>query len=95
MKDEMSEHLDLSLVVEKAKVSPVPNDIFARCRQLEDEYDLNLADIIATDRHIGIGWVIAGLYPRGSLSRAELKDSSERSALRTFTPLTGTSLAPL
>ena len=63
-----SQYLDLYAVIEKAKASPVPRDIIARSRSIERLYDLNLADIISPDRHLGIGWVTGGLYHRGKLS---------------------------
>ena len=68
LKDGYSEFLDLYEVVERAKTAPVPGDIIQRCQRLEQEYGLNLADIISADRHLGIGWLTGGLYPRGKLS---------------------------
>ena len=63
-----SRYLDLYSVIDNAKVSPVPGDIIQRCERIEEDYDLNLADIISTDRALGIGWVTGGLYHRGKLS---------------------------
>ena len=63
-----SEYLDLYGVIQRAKTSPIPDDIIARCQRIEDEYDVNLADVLASDRHLGIAWSTGGLYPRSRLS---------------------------
>jgi len=68
MKEVCSDYLDLYTIIEKAKASPVPHDIISKCKNIEEKYDLNLADIISADRHLGIGWVTGGLYHRGRLS---------------------------
>ncbi|MEW5767121.1 MAG: hypothetical protein AB1797_05770 [bacterium] len=68
MREFCSGYLDLHSVVEKAKTSPVPDDIIAKSKYLEEKYNLNLADIISPDRHLGIGWVTGGLYHPGRLS---------------------------
>ena len=57
MKEVCSDYLDLYTIIEKAKASPVPHDIISECKNIEEKYDLNLADIISADRHLGIGWV--------------------------------------
>jgi len=60
--------LDLYTVIDAAKSVPLPEDIVTRCQNIEVEYDVNLADIILADRHLGIGWVTGGLYHRGKMS---------------------------
>lgn len=68
MKEVCAGYLDLHTVIERAKAAPVPDDITSKSRRIEEEYNLNLADVIAPDRHMGIGWVTGGLYHRGELS---------------------------
>ncbi len=67
--NECSGTLNLYEIIERSKLSQVPENIIAKCRELEDEYDINLADVIAADRHLGIRWVTGGLYHPGKLSR--------------------------
>ena len=67
-KAEYPDHLDLFDVIESAKSAPVPTDIIERCKHIEEKYDLNLADVLSADRHLGIGWVLGGIYHRGKLS---------------------------
>ena len=68
LKSSCSNMLDLYSVIEGAKASPVPDDIIDKCKAIEKEYELNLSDVISADRHLGIGWLTAGLYHRGALS---------------------------
>lgn len=66
--DEYSGNINLYEVIEKTKLAAVPVDIIDKCRSLEDEYGINLSDVLAADRHLGIGWITGGLYHRGALS---------------------------
>lgn len=59
---------DLHAVLEEAKNEPLPPDVLAAARDLEARYDINIADILINDRHMGIGWVTGGLYHRGRLA---------------------------
>ena len=64
----LSACVDLREVMERAKTSPIPEDIISRCERIENEYNLNMADLISPDRSLGIGWMTGGLYPRGRMS---------------------------
>ena len=64
----MVDTLDLFSVIGAAKSDPIPDDIVSRCAAIEEEHEVNLADIISVDRHMGRGWATGGLYPRGFLS---------------------------
>lgn len=64
----LSASVDLREVMDRAKSSPIPEDIISRCERIEREYNLNIADLISPDRSLGIGWMTGGLYPRGRMS---------------------------
>ena len=66
--DGMTETLDLFHVVESSIKAPIPDNLMDRCVAIEDEYDLNLADLIVPDRHMGRNWIIGGMYPKSRLS---------------------------